>query len=99
MNCSTLTNSQVSIRGTTYHDSEPRIAPFPLRDARNGSPYLRRTYKNGDNYYWVSFEILCESDFSMHSAITGGNSYNWGKNWGKMKPGEFTRVTGFENHS
>lgn len=98
-NCSTLTNSQVSIRGTTYHDSEPRIAPFPLRDARNGSPYLRRTYKNGDNYYWVSFEILCESDFSMHSAISGGNSYNWGKNWGKMKPGEFTRVDGFENHS
>lgn len=98
-NCSTLTNSQVSIRGTTYHDSEPRIAPFPLRDARNGSPYLRRTYKNGDNYYWVSFEILCESDFSMHSATSGGNSYNWGKNWGKMKPGEFTRVTGFKNHS
>lgn len=96
-NCSTLSNSQVSIRGTTYHDSEPRIAPFPLRDARNGSPYLRRTYIDGDNYYWVSFEILCESDFSMHSATSGGNSYNWAKNWGLMWPGELTKCEGMQN--
>lgn len=89
--------TNLSIRGTTMRDSEPRIYPFPLRDAKNGTPYLRRAYKSGNNYYWVSYEILYESCFSIHSSSNGGG-YNWGRNWGKMKPGEFSRVTGIQSY-
>ena len=89
--------TNLSIRGTTMRDSEPRIYPFPLRDAKNGTPYLRRAYKSGNNYYWVSYEILYESCFSIHSSSNWGG-YNWGKNWGKMKPGEFSRVTGIQSY-
>lgn len=89
--------TNLSIRGTTMRDSEPRIYPFPLRDAKNGTPYLRRAYKLENNYYWVSYEILYESCFSIHSSSNGGG-YNWGRNWGKMKPGEFSRVTGIQSY-
>ena len=87
-----------SIRGTTGWAGEPYITPFPLRDARHGSPYLKRTYRErGDtnatnqssyDFYWISYEILVESSLSGHG--WDGNGYQWGRNWGYMHPGEFT---------
>lgn len=95
-----------SIRGTTNKYSEPSISPFPLRDSPCGSPYLRRTYKSGSDYYWVSFEILIDSTFSGHGWATtntklpgdsGAGWYNWAKNWGLMWPGELTKCEGMQN--
>ena len=95
-----------SIRGTTNKYSEPSISPFPLRDTPCGSPYLRRTYKNNSDYYWVSFEILIDSTFSgqgyavsntKHPDDTGAGWYNWAKNWGLMWPGELTKCEGMQN--
>lgn len=95
-----------SIRGTTNKYSEPSISPFPLRDTPCGSPYLRRTYKSGSDYYWVSFEILIDSTFSGHGWATsntrlpgdsGAGWYNWAKNWGLMWPGELTKCEGMQN--
>lgn len=95
-----------SIRGTTNKYSEPSISPFPLRDSPCGSPYLRRTYKSGNDYYWVSFEILVDSTFSGQGYAvsdskapgdSGAGWYNWAKNWGLMWPGELTRCVGMQN--
>lgn len=87
-----------SIRGTTSKGNEPYISPYPLRDTPNGSPYLRLTYRNGVNYYWVSYEVLVDSSFSGHGwARARRYWYNWAKNWGLMEPGELTKCEGMKN--
>lgn len=101
-NVSNASGSHVSIRGTTGFAGEPYISPFPLRDSRVGSPYLRRIFReesaglNTDDYYWISYEVLVESSFSNYSWHNSGY-YDWARNWGLMRPGEFTRVTGMDN--
>lgn len=101
-NVSNANGSHVSIRGTTGFAGEPYISPFPLRDSRVGSPYLRRIFRedsaglNTDDYYWISYEVLVESSFSNYSWHKDGY-YDWARNWGLMRPGEFTRVTGMDN--
>lgn len=101
-NVSNATGSHVSIRGTTGFAGEPYISPFPLRDSRVGSPYLRRIFReesaglDTDDYYWISYEVLVESSFSNYSWHKDGY-YDWARNWGLMRPGEFTRVTGMDN--
>lgn len=101
-NVSNATGSHVSIRGTTGFAGEPYISPFPLRDSRVGSPYLRRIFRedsaglNTDDYYWISYEVLVESSFSNYSWHKDGY-YDWARNWGLMRTGEFTRVTGMDN--
>lgn len=92
-----------SIRGTTGWGGEPVISPFPLRDSRNGSPYLRRIFREHEvdskslDYYWVSYEVLVGSSVSGYSY--GSNTgtywgYNWCKNWGYLNPGESSLITG-----
>ena len=83
----------LSIRGYTGTSGEGTgISPFPLKDSRVGSPYLRRVYKHDtEDYYWVSYEIPVESLFSMYNYGDGGY-FDWGRNWGVMFPGEYTRV-------
>ncbi|MBR1536729.1 MAG: hypothetical protein IJ630_07310 [Treponema sp.] len=92
-----------SIRGTTGWGGEPSITPFPLRDSRNGSPYLRRCFSEYDyntssyDYYWVSYEVLVGSSVSGYSyGNTGGTywGYNWSKNWGYLEPGESSFISG-----
>lgn len=101
-NVSNASGSHVSIRGTTGFAGEPYISPFPLRDSRVGSPYLRRIFReesaglDTDDYYWISYEVLVESSFSNYSWHNSGY-YDWARNWGLMRPGEFTRVTGMDN--
>lgn len=73
-------NDDFSIRGTTGWSGEPYISPFPLRDAQNGSPYLRICYKNGTDYYWLSYETLVNTSFSGHGYGSGQWSYATG--WG-----------------
>ena len=91
-----------SIRGTTGWGGEPTIVPYPLRDSRPGSCYLRRCYREravtgtGYDYYWVSYEILVESSFSGYSWHSYGY-YDWCQNWGYMHPGEFTICTHMKN--
>ena len=103
--CSSLGNGKtdISIRGTTGFAGEPYISPFPLRDSRVGSPYLRIVFReksaniNTNDYYWVSYEVLVESSFSnyCHGKNDGDvNYYDWARNWGVMYAGEFTRVEG-----
>lgn len=99
---SDASGSHVSIRGTTGFAGEPYISPFPLRDTRVGSPYLRRIFREDsagldtDDYYWISYEVLVESSFSNYSWHKD-NYYDWAHNWGLMRPGEFTRVEGMDN--
>ncbi|MBO5482688.1 MAG: hypothetical protein J5978_05150 [Spirochaetaceae bacterium] len=83
----------LSIRGYTGTSGEGTgISPFPLKDSRVGSPYLRRVYRHDtEDYYWVSYEIPVESLFSMYNYGDGGY-FDWGRNWGVMFPGEYTRV-------
>ena len=96
--------TDVSIRGTTGMAGEPSISPFPLRDSRVGSPYLRiifnerasETTKQSVDYYWVSYEVLVWSSLSNYSWHKSGY-YDWAKNWGVMYPGEFSRVEGMKN--
>ena len=96
--------TDVSIRGTTGMAGEPSISPFPLRDSRVGSPYLRiifnerasETTKQSVDYYWVSYEVLVWSSLSNYSWHKEGY-YDWAKNWGVMYPGEFSRVEGMKN--
>ena len=86
-----------SIRGTTNIGGEPTISPFPLRDNQLLTPFIRHTYRerydinNSNDFYWVSYEVLVDSCFSGHVSYGGGS---WISQWGKMKPGEFTRCTG-----
>ena len=84
--------NDLSIRGYSGTSGEGTgISPFPLKDSRVGSPYLRRVYKqDSEDYYWVSYEIPVDSLFSMYSY--GSSYYDWGKNWGLMVPGEYSRV-------
>lgn len=91
-----------SVRGTTGFAGEPYISPFPLRDNQLGSPFLRHAYKertdvtDSNDYYWVSYEILVTSSISGYGSYSNDqNNYNWMCNWGKMEPGEFSRITGF----
>jgi len=96
--------TDVSIRGTTGMAGEPSISPFPLRDSRVGSPYLRiifnerasETTKQSVDYYWVSYEVLVWSSLSNYSWHKAGY-YDWAQNWGVMYPGEFSRVKGMKN--
>lgn len=96
--------TDVSIRGTTGMAGEPSISPFPLRDSRVGSPYLRiifnerasETTKKSVDYYWVSYEVLVWSSLSNYSWHKNGY-YDWAQNWGVMYPGEFNRVEGMKN--
>lgn len=96
--------TDVSIRGTTGMAGEPSISPFPLRDSRVGSPYLRiifnerasETTKQSVDYYWVSYEVLVWSSLSNYSWHKAGY-YDWAQNWGVMYPGEFSRVEGMKN--
>lgn len=83
----------LSIRGYTGTSGEGTgISPFPLKDSRVGSPYLRRVYRHDtEDYYWVSYEIPVESLFSMYN-YGDGSYFDWGRNWGVMFPGEYTRV-------
>ena len=102
--CATASGTDVSIRATTGMAGEPYISPFPLRDSRVGSPYLRIIFneraseatKKSVDYYWVSYEILVWSSFSNYS-WHNSRYYDWARNWGVMYPGEFTRVEGMEN--
>ncbi len=90
------TGSVFSVRGTTGFAGEPSISPFPLRDNLIGSPFVRQTYKDGNNYYWISYEILVMSSISGYgSSNNNANDFNWMRNWGQMNPGEFSRITGF----
>lgn len=97
-------NTDVSIRGTTGFAGEPYISPFPLRDSRVGSPYLRIIFRestqqgktDSKDYYWISYEVLVDSSFSNYSWHKNGY-YDWACNWGLMKPGEFTRVVEMTN--
>ncbi len=91
-----------SIRGTTGWGGEPTISPFPLRDSRSGSPYLRRCFRersvtnSGYDFYWVSYEILVESSVSGYS-WHNEDKYDWCKNWGYICPGEFTICVNMRN--
>ncbi|MBP3608328.1 MAG: hypothetical protein J6J11_08435 [Treponema sp.] len=93
----------LSIRGTTGFAGEPSISPFPLRDSKIGSPYLRRAYReetsvnNSKDYYWVSYEILVLASFSNYTYGKSVGYYDWAKNWGILKPGELTKCTGMKN--
>ncbi|WP_407398744.1 hypothetical protein [Treponema sp.] len=96
------TNNTVSVRGTTGWAGEPSISPFPLRDSAVGSAYLRVAYPDyydgeNKNYYWISYEILIDSSISIYSWGKSVNYYDWGQNWGLMKPGEFSKITGLRN--
>ena len=92
---STIGQKDVSIHGAPADGSY--ISPFPLQYAQNGSPYLRRCYRENSNvgtgksldYYWVSYEILSEASFSYYNWKS--SYYEWADNKGIMKPGEFTR--------
>lgn len=95
-------NNTVSVRGTTGWAGEPSISPFPLRDSAIGSAYLRVAYPdyydgNNKNYYWISYEILIDSSMSIYSWGRSVKYYDWGRNWGLMKPGEFCKITGLKN--
>lgn len=105
--CSSLDSGKtdISIRGTTGFAGEPYISPFPLRDSRVGSPYLRIVFReksaniNTNDYYWVSYEVLVESSFSNYchgKDDSDVNYYDWARNWGIMNAGEFTRVEGMK---
>lgn len=101
--CSSLDSGKtdISIRGTTGFAGEPYISPFPLRDSRVGSPYLRIVFREKSanidttDYYWISYEVLVESSFSNYchgQNDSDVNYYDWARNWGIMNAGEFTRV-------
>lgn len=101
--CSSLDSGKtdISIRGTTGFAGEPYISPFPLRDSRVGSPYLRIVFREKSanidttDYYWISYEVLVESSFSNYCHGKDDNDvnyYDWARNWGIMNAGEFTRV-------
>lgn len=105
--CSSLDSGKtdVSIRGTTGFAGEPYISPFPLRDSRVGSPYLRIVFREKSanidttDYYWISYEVLVESSFSNYchgKDDSDVNYYDWARNWGIMNAGEFTRVEGMK---
>lgn len=105
--CSSLDSGEtdISIRGTTGFAGEPYISPFPLRDSRVGSPYLRIVFREKSanidttDYYWISYEVLVESSFSNYCHGKDDwdvNYYDWARNWGIMNAGEFTRVEGMK---
>ena len=93
----TIGQKDLSIHGIMLDQDEPYISPFPLRQSQNGSPYLRRCYRENTDrerassldYYWVSYEILSDASFSFYN--WNATSYDWAENSGLMKAGEFTR--------
>ena len=56
------------------------------------STALNPTY----DYYWCSYEILVDSSFSGYSWHKN-NYYDWCRNWGFMRPGEYTKDTAMRN--
>lgn len=101
----------LSIHGTTGTGGEPSIAPFPLRDQPVGSAYMRRTYQKGDQYYWISYEVLVESTYSMYvlgkqawGSYTqygienyGNPWHDWAETYGKINVAEFNYVQDMES--
>ena len=81
-----------SIRGTTGAGMEPYYSPFPLRNSLMTCPYLRRTHREGNDYYWVSYEIFLESAVSGHG--NRGSNFTWTLNDSKMMPGEVSTIHG-----
>lgn len=101
----------VNIHGTTGDGGEPSITPFPLRDQPVASAYMRQTYQKGDQYYWISYEILTDGIFSMYvygrQAWNGNDTYgtgnsrrwnDWAKGYGKFVPGEFIKCIKMESY-
>lgn len=99
----------VNIHGTTGTGGVPSIAPFPLRDQPVSSAYMRQTYQKEKQYYWVSYEVLAQSIFSMYaygrcaagSVYTNatGRWYDWSPGYGTMRTGEFTRCDGMHSYT
>ncbi len=99
----------VNIHGTTGTGGVPSIAPFPLRDQPVSSAYMRQTYQIGDQYYWVSYEVLTQGIFSMYAygrcvagsvyTNTTGRWYDWSPGYGTMRTGEFTRCDGMHSYT
>lgn len=93
----TIGQKDVSIHGTSLQFWESYVLPFPIRKFQNGSPYLRRCYRENTSkensasldYYWVSYEILTDASFSYYNWDL--NCYEWSESEGIMRPGEFTR--------
>ena len=94
---STIGQKDLSIHGTSLQFLESYVLPSPIRKYQNGSPYLRRCYRENTSkenstsldYYWVSYEILTDSSFSYYNWDL--NCYEWSESEGIMRPGEFTR--------
>lgn len=99
----------VNIHGTTGTGGVPSIAPFPLRDQPVSSAYMRQTYQKGDQYYWVSYEVLTQGIFSMYAygacaagsvyTNSSGRWYDWSPEYGTMLTGEFTRCDGMHSYT
>ncbi|MBB5225220.1 hypothetical protein DYE50_04880 [Treponema ruminis] len=93
----TIGQKDLSIHGMLILSSLENISPFPLRKLQNGSPYLRRCYRENTSkeksksldYYWVSYEVLTDASFSFYN--WNSSYYEWAENDGLMKAGEFTR--------
>ncbi|MBQ9205321.1 MAG: hypothetical protein IJ158_01245 [Treponema sp.] len=90
-----LGQQDLSIHGAIKSEKgEPSVSSFPLRISKNGSPYLRRCYRENTNpehsesldYYWLSYEILTDTVYSYYS--WNSKFYSWSDRWGVMKRGE-----------
>lgn len=57
----------INIEGGTAPGGEPSVSGFPLRDGTSSdetNPYSKNAYKDGNSYYWVSYEIV-STDFAI----------------------------------
>ncbi|MCR4822648.1 MAG: hypothetical protein K5873_07235 [Treponema sp.] len=60
----------------------------PLHFQENGSPYLRRCYRNEDGWYWLSYEVLSDTEYSYYNWT--GSYYDWSKDSYLMKAGQLS---------
>jgi len=90
----------LSIRGKRVNLSDGYDSGiiFPLKENLNGSPYLRRVYRENSkikkslDYYWISYEILEKTAISTYAWSTSKGYYDFIDSWTTLNPGETTEV-------
>jgi len=93
--------TDLSIRGKRVNLSDGYDSGiiFPLKENLNGSPYLRRVYRENSkikkslDYYWISYEILEKTAISTYAWSTSKGYYDFIDSWTTLNPGETTEVS------
>ncbi len=82
--------NQINIEGGTAPGGEPIVSGFPVRDATSDIRYEKNAYNTGNNFVWVSYEIITNWAYLEHSS-------NYSKTYPSHSYGQLLYVRNLEH--